>query len=281
MIRYVSGACCLFIGLVTPAASQVLTAPPEGLTDVGVTERRGELLPLEMPFVDSRGDAVRLGQFFDGRRPVVLSFNYASCPMLCKLQLNGLVDSLREIEWDAGEQFRVVSVSIDPSETTSQAAISKQNHLNAYGRPGAGDGWSFLTGSVDSIRATAEAAGFGYRYLPETREYSHAATVLICTPDGRISQYLYGVQFDPQTIRLALSEASAGEIGSVLDQLLLFCFRYDTSAGRYVPIAWKIMRVGALGTLAALTVLVVPMWFRSRSGVLPAEERATFEDRRP
>ncbi|MFK7818800.1 MAG: SCO family protein, partial [Planctomycetaceae bacterium] len=154
------------------------------------------------------------------------------------------------------------SISIDPSETPRQAAASKQKHLNAYGRPGTGDGWVFLTGKPQAIRAAAETAGFQYKYIPKTREYSHAAAIMICTPDGKLSQYLYGVQFDKQTLRLSLIDATGGRVGSALDQLLLFCFSYDRSAGKYTPVAKNLMRVGALSTLCVLSVCIAPFWFR-------------------
>lgn len=255
----------LLVSLLTsvPAVAQIITDKPDEVIDVGIVERRGDLLPLKLTFKNSNDKVVQLGDYFDGQCPVVLSFNYASCPMLCKLQLRGLVDGLRELDWTAGDKFRVVSISIDPSETPQQAAASRQQHLNAYGRAGSGDGWVFLTGTPENVRAAADAAGFKYKYVRKTREYSHAAGVMICTPDGRLSQYLYGVMYGEKTLRLSLAEASRGQMGSALDQLLLFCFRYDRSTGRYTPVAKNIMRVGALGTVFGLTVFVAPFWFRS------------------
>lgn len=254
----------LFTLMSASACAQVVTDRPAEIVDVGFVDRRGDQLPLSVKFTDSQGQIRTLASLFDGTRPVILSFNYATCPMLCRLQLNGLVDGLRGVTEDAGKGYRVVSISIDPAETVAQAATSKQNHLNAYGRPGAGDGWEFLTGSAESIRTVTEGAGFRYRFLRSTGEYSHAAGVIVCTPSGVISQYLYGVKFPPATLRLAIAEAGGGRIGSALDQLLLFCFRYDESSGRYTPVAKNIMRMGALCTVFALTVFVVPMWLRNR-----------------
>jgi protein SCO1/2 len=251
------------------ACAQIVTDRPEGVVDVGIVDQRGDVLPLDTRFVDSTGKAVRLGDYFDGEKPVILSFNYASCPMLCKLQLNGLVEGLRELEATTGEEFRVVSISIDPSETPQQAAVAKQQHLNAYGRPGSGDGWTFLTGEPEQIRSAADAAGFRYKYIRKTGEYSHAAGIMVCTPDGQLSQYLYGVMFEEQTLRLSLADASSGRMGSALDQLLLFCFSYDRSTGKYTPVARNIMRVGALGTILLLAVCVAPFWFRSRNKPAP------------
>ena len=254
--------CCLLLPATTTA--QVIKDRPAEIVDVGFVDLRGEQLPLSLTFTDSTGTIRRLATLFDGERPVILSFNYATCPMLCRLQLNGLVDGLRDVPAGAGEDYRVVSISIDPAETVAQAAVSKQTHVNAYGRPGSGSGWEFLTGDPDSIRAVTEAAGFRYQFLRSTGEYSHAAGVIVCTPNGKISQYLYGVKYPPATLRLAITEAGGGQIGSALDQLLLFCFRYDESSGQYTPVAKNIMRVGALCTVFALCVSVVPMWLRGR-----------------
>lgn len=265
MIRLTAFALAAIVLVPSSLSAQILTDKPNELIDVGIVEHRDQRLPLSTSFTDSSGNTVRLSEFFDGERPVILSFNYASCPMLCKLQLNGLVDGLRKLDWDAGDKFRVVSISIDPSETSQQAAASKQKHLNAYGRPGTGDGWEFLTGTPASIRTAAAAAGFKYKYVPATREYSHTAAVMVCTPDGRLSQYLYGVMYDESTLRLSLADATNGQVGSALDQLLLFCFSYDRMTGKYTPVAKNIMRVGALSTVFGLTICVAPFWFRLRS----------------
>ena len=245
------------------ASAQMLRNTPLGIKDVGIDDRSGGSLPLDAEFTTSSGQQVRLSRIFDGQRPVILTFNYASCPLLCKLQLNGLVESLRELEWTAGQEFRVVSISIDPLETTQQAAISKQNHVQAYGRSDSADGWAFLTGSPKSIAAATDAAGFRYKFLPKHREFSHTAAAIVCMPDGVISRYLYGVQFEPDTVRLSLTEASAGKIGSPLDQLLLFCFRYDSSTGKYAPAAWKLMRFSAIATVLVLGAFVFHYRFAS------------------
>lgn len=252
--------CCLSLH---DANAQMLRNTPLGIKDVGIDDRSGKKLPLEAMFTDSGGTAVRLGQFFASDRPVILTFNYASCPLLCKLQLNGLVEALRQLQWTAGKEFQVVSISIDPLETTQQAAISKQNHVTAYGRADSASGWTFLTGSPTSIAAATDAAGFRYKFLPKQREFSHTAAAIVCMPDGVISRYLYGVQFDPETVRLSIAEASAGKIGSPLDQLLLFCFRYDSSTGKYAPAAWTLMRFGAITTIVVLTTLIFRYRFAS------------------
>jgi len=238
------------------APAQMVRDTPAGIKDVGIDDRSGASLSLGVAFTDATGNLVELSRFFDGERPVIVTFNYASCPLLCKLQLNGLVESLREIQWTVGKEFRVVSISIDPLETIQQAAISKQHHVRAYGHPDSADGWAFLTGAPKSIAAATDAAGFRYKFLPDQREFSHTAVAIICMPDGVISRYLYGVQFEPRTLRLSLADASAGKVGSPLDQLLLFCFRYDSATGKYTPAAWNLMRLGAVATIVILSAFI-------------------------
>ncbi len=254
---------CLVVLVLTiqSACGQLARTSLDGTADVGVDDKSGNRLPLETKFTDSSGQQISLGSLFDGNRPVILTFNYADCPMLCKLQLTGLVDTLKQLEWTTGDRFRVVSISIDPSETFQQASIAKQNHLQEYGRANAASGWSFLTGTPEAITATADAAGFRYKYLPKQREFSHTAAAIICMPDGVISRYLYGVQFDPDTLRLSLAEAADGKIGSPMDKLLLFCFRYDSATGKYAPAAWNLMRLAAITTILVLCAVV--MRFRS------------------
>lgn len=246
------------------ASAQLSQGRPSGVSDVGIDDCSGNELPLDATFRNARGQDVRLGQYFDGSRPVVLAFHYSACPMLCRLQLRGLVDAVGEMQWTAGAEYRVLAISIDPSETSEQAAAARQRHLSAYGRPGSENGWTFLTGSSEAIASATGAAGFRYRFLPEKREFSHAASIIVCTPDGVISRYLYGVRFDPETLRLSLAEAAEGELGSPLDQLLLFCFRYDSASGKYTPAAWNLMRLGAICTTAALGAFLIPAWLRRR-----------------
>jgi protein SCO1/2 len=234
----------------------------DALDGVGIDERPNAQLPLELQFCDSRGRSMRLGDLFNGTRPVLLALNYSDCPMLCQLQLNGLVEGLREMDWDAGEQFEVCSVSINPLETPHRARQVKQRYIQAYGRPGTAAGWHFLTGNQAAIAELAQTVGFRFRYVPETREYAHAAAVMVCTPEGRLSRYLYGVAYPPQTLKMSLVEAGDGRIGSTLDRVMLYCFHYDATLGRYAPVARRLMQVAAALTLATLGLTLVPIWLR-------------------
>jgi protein SCO1/2 len=188
--------------------------------------------------------------------------NYSDCPMLCSLQLNGLLDGLKEMKWDLGENFRVVTVSIDPNESPARSQLTKQKYLKLYARPGVSGGWRFLTGKEEDIRRLADEVGFGYSYVKDTGEYAHAAAVIVLTPEGKISRYLYGVAYDPQTLRLSLVEAGEGKIGSTMDQILLFCFHYDETKGRYGPAAVGVMRVGGVLTMLCLGGMLLVFWRR-------------------
>lgn len=244
------------------AMAQSKPERPAELREVGVTEHVDAQVPGDLEFVDTQGNRVTLGQYFDGERPLVLTMNYSNCPMLCSLQLNGLFDGLEKMKWDIGGQFDMVTVSIDPLETPERARMTKQKYLKIYRRAGAAEGYHFLTGREENIQKLAEVVGYRYKYSPATRQYAHAAVTMILTPDGRVSRYLYGVQYDPQTLRLSLYEAAEGKVGSTMDQILLFCFDYDSEEGRYGLAALRLMQIGG-----GLTVVILggAIWvFRRR-----------------
>lgn len=266
----------LLVGLISIGAQAQISTDLDSLEGVGIDEKLDEPLPLDLSFRDSSGKAIRLNELFDDERPVILSLNYSDCPMLCQLQLNGLIDGLRDVTWNVGEQFRVVSVSIDPLETTQRARQTKQRYLKAYARPQTADGWYFLTGDKSSIDKLADAVGFRFKYVPERKEYAHAAAIMVCTPSGRVSRYLYGVVYPPQTLKLSLVEAGEGKIGSTLDQVLLFCFHYDAESGRYAPVARQMMKMAAAITLATIFVGLIPSWLRRRR---KGDEEATDDPR--
>lgn len=235
---------------------------PDQLEEVAVVEHLDVQVPLDLPFVDSDGKNVKLGDFFDGTTPVILTMNYSNCPMLCSLQLNGLFAGLQGVDWNLGNEYRMVTVSIDPEEKPERAESTKMKYLEIYGRSGVEQGWHCLTGEEANIRKLAATVGFGYAFMPDTKQYAHAAVTMICTPDGHMSRYLYGIEYPPQTLRLSLLEASEGKIGSTADHLLMFCFQYDEKAGRYAPAAIKIMQVGGVLTLIFLAGLLGLYWLR-------------------
>jgi protein SCO1 len=241
-----------------------MEALPSRLKGVDVTEHLGASLPKDLMLKNSDGQDVRFGDLFDGKRPVVLTFNYSNCPMLCSLQLSRFVQTLGQLKRTAGNDFQIATVSIDPAETVERARETKTRYLRDYGRPEASGGWHFLLGSEQAVRGLADAVGFSYAYNEERQEWLHAAALMVLTPDGRVARYIYGVDYHPETLNLSLVEGSEGKIGSTLDRLVLYCFHYDESEGRYAPVAMNIMRVGA-GLVAVLLGAFLTVYWLAES----------------
>ena len=251
--------------LPTTAAAQVNTSKPKPVAGVEVVERPDARLPLDLEFFDSDGQKVRLGDYFDGELPVILTMNYSNCPMLCSLQLNGLLAGMKKMQWDLGQKYHIVTVSLDPLESPDRAELTRQKYLKLYNRPGTGAGWPFLTTPKDKdIKALAETVGFGYVQDEKTGDYLHPAVFMVCTPDGRVSRYLYGIEFDQQTLRLALTEASEGKIGTTMDRVLLYCFQYDADRNSYGPAAFRIMQLAGGLTVIVLGGVLSAFWWRER-----------------
>ncbi len=256
---------CALAATIAPVGAEDRTEPvPKPLARVGVEEKPDAALPLQLAFKDDRGRDVTLGSYFAPGRPVLLTLNYYRCPMLCTLELDGLVLGMKGLAWTPGDQFTLVTVSIDPRETVALARAKKASYVEDLGKPSAAAGWHFLTGSSTNIEALAKAVGFSYEYDKEADQYGHAAVVVIATPEGRVSRYLYGVRFDPATLKLALLEASNGKIGSTWDRFILYCYHYDAGRGRYAPAAMAIMRLGAAGTVLLLGFVIGGFWLRER-----------------
>ncbi len=235
--------------------------PPQ-LRGVGIDQRLNNQVPLGLKFQDETGKTVTLGSYF-GKRPVILSLVYYTCPMLCPMAEDGLLNALRNVEFNIGEQYEVVTVSIDPTETREMAMGKKGVYVGLYGRPGAKQGWHFLVGEEPSIRALTQAVGFHYNYIPETRQYAHATGIVVLTPQGKVSRYFYGILYQPRDIRLALVEASNEKIGSPVDAVLLYCCQYDPASGKYSVVISRILRIGGVVTLLSLGMLMIAL---SRGG---------------
>lgn len=235
---------------------------PDEMKGVGVEERLNGQVPLDVLFTTAEGKSIRFGDLIQDGRPVILNLAYFSCPMLCGLIWDGLLESLQAIPLKVGTDFDVVTLSIDPLETPNLAKLKKQNMLKQYGRIGVDGGWHYLVGKDEDIHKITDAVGFHYKWVESRKEYAHPAVLILLTPDGRISRYLYGIQFDPQTLRLSLVEASNGQIGSTLDHFILTCFQYDPTANRYAPIAMNIMRLGGGLTVLILGVFLGGYWIK-------------------
>jgi len=225
--------------------SNLKPALPGTLQGVGIDQRLDQQLPLDLEFRDEAGRSVPLSSFFQSRKPVILALVYYRCPMLCTQILNGLESSLKAVSFNPGQEFEVLSVSIDPKDTPELAASKKQMYLRRYGRANTANGWHFLTGDEANIKALADAAGFHFKYDPATDQFAHASGIMIATPEGRLSRYFYGVEYAPRDVRLGLVEASQNKIGNPVDQILLFCYHYDPATGKYGAIVMNIVRFTA------------------------------------
>lgn len=241
------------------------------LNEVRLEQRLGAALPLDARFVDESGRELRLGELF-GEKPVLLALVYYECPMLCNLVLNGVVETLNAIPFRPGEDFELVAISIDPLETAELAAKKRSNYLGLYDHPETAAGWHFLVGAEDQIRAVADAVGFVYFYDPGIDEYAHASGIALATPDGRLSRYFYGVEYAANDVRLGLVEASEGGIGGAVEQILLLCFHYDPTTGRYGFAIMNALRAGAFVTVAVLLGFLFKSLRRERRGAVLGKE---------
>jgi len=254
----------LLASAAAPAFAQPAQEKPPILREVGYDQRLGETVPLDLVFRDEAGRPVALRSLFRGRA-VVLSLVYYECPMLCTLTLNGLGSALSVLTFDAGKDFDVLTVSFEPKETPALAAAKKKTYLARYRRPGAGEGWHFLTGDAPAIAALTKAVGFRYAWDTETRQYAHPAGLVVLTPDGRIARYMYGVEYAPRDLRLALVEASQRRIGNPVDTILLYCYQYDPTRGRYAASVLRLVRLGGILTVLGLGAFVLLSLRRERA----------------
>ena len=251
-------------------SAQAMDPPPSGLVNanetpallkgIGIDQRLDAPLPLDVPLSDETGRAVHLGDYF-GKRPVVFALVYYNCPMLCTQVLNGLVGALNTISLEAGRDFDVVAVSFDARDKPSDAAAKKDAYLTRYKHPNAAQGWHFLVGDAAAIARITKAAGFRFKWDEARGQFAHASAVMVATPDGRLARYFYGIEYAPRDLRLGLVEASAGRIGTPVDQILLYCFHYDPTTGKYGAIVIRMIRLAGAATLVALGLA---MWRMSR-----------------
>jgi protein SCO1/2 len=252
---------------------QAATGLPPALKKVGIDQRLNEQLPLDAVFRDEQGNEVRLGQFFNGK-PVVLSLVYYTCPMLCNQVLNGMLGSFRQMSFNAGEQFEVVTVSFDTHETPQLAAAKKQTYIAGYNRPSGAAGWHFLTGDDANIKRLTEAVGFRYIWDEQTRQFAHASGIMVATPEGKLARYFYGIDYAPKDLRLALVEASANKIGTPVDALLLYCYHYDPSTGKYGVVIMNVIRLAGVVTIILIAGLLLLLRRISRKRMTLSEPGA-------
>lgn len=242
---------------------------PRVLKEVGIDQKLNQQLPADAVFKDEAGNEVKLGSYF-GKRPIVLSLVYYDCPMLCTQILNGMIGSFKTLSLKPGQDFDVVSISFDSRETPALAAAKKAlyvNNLPETKRADATAGWHFLTGDEENIHQVTDAVGFRYRFDTSTNQFAHASAIYVVTPEGKLSHYFYGIEYAPRDLRLALVEASQNKIGSVVDQLMLYCYHYDPATGRYGAIVLNIIRLGGVVTLIAIGLMFLVMRKRNSARV--------------
>jgi len=239
---------------------------PEALQKVGIEQKLGESLPLDAEFKDEDGKSVKLGDYFAKGRPVVLALVYFECPMLCNQVLNGMTGSMKGISLDAGKDFEVVAISFDARENDKAdlGKNKKASYLERYGRPGTETGFHFLTGTQSSIDAVTKAAGFNYEWDEKSNQFAHASAIMIVNPDGKLSRYLYGIDYSPKDLKFGIIESADNKVGSAADQLLLYCYHYDPATGKYGFAVLSAMRMGGILTLLGLGAMGFVFWRRNK-----------------
>lgn len=268
MIRVVAALAFLLVAFVFSVSAQSNQPPvnlppsanskPAILDRIGIDQRLNQQVPLDLMFRDETGKEVQLKEYF-GKKPVVLALIYYNCPMLCTLVLNGLVGSLNGMSFTVGKEFDVVAVSFDPRETPELATAKKKIYLQRYLSKDTEPGWHFLTGSEDSIKKLTQSVGFRYFYDKEKDQFAHASGIILITPEGKVSRYFYGVEYAPRDVKLGLIEASQNKIGSAVDQLLLLCYHYDPSTGRYSVLVLTLVRAAGVITVLSIIIFIIVM----------------------
>ena len=240
---------------------------PDVAKDIGVDSKIGTQVEMDLRFHDSENNFVRLGRYFDGKKPIMLSFNYSNCPKLCSVQLENMTTALRDVDLIVGKDFDVISISIDPLEQSSRAKQSKDKYAMLYGKPESKDGFHFLTGDRDAIKLITDDCGFRFKYVPKQKIYSHPPVFILLSPEGKIVRYIHGLDYDSDTIHLALVESAKGKIGSPINWLSygLGCYMFDASTGQYTFQVMSIMRIGGGITVFLLLVTLLPYWLWRRN----------------
>lgn len=261
-----------------PATDQTYdTGLPKQLDEVKIDQKLDAQLPLNAEFKNEKGETIKLGDVIR-EKPVVFAFAYYTCPMLCGQVLQGITGSLKAVSFDAGKEYDVVVVSFNPRDSQHQAEKAKNTYVHRYARPGSENGWHFLYGDSLSIAQVTDAAGFRYKYDEISKQYAHGSAMMIVTPEGKLSKYFFGIEFAPKDVKFALMEATESKIGTVVDQIMLYCFHYDPKRGKYGPYIVNMLRIGASITIIGLGAFYVSMRKRSkRKKQLAAESVPSFQ----
>ncbi len=247
----------------TEAEPVVASEQPKELKDVGIKEQLGQSLDLNMTFKDETGKTVQLSNYVNGSTPVIISPVYYDCPRLCNFHLNGLTEGLQKLDWSPGQKFQILAISFDSKETPELAKAKKDAYMKMYNRPGTEQGWHFLTTTEATVKQFTKELGFDFKWNEEAKEWAHASAAIVVSPTGKITRYLPGIVFEPQNIKLALTESSEGKIGSLIDSLVLYCFQYNPHKSEYTLAAFQLMKLGGFVTLIVLAIWLLPIWIRT------------------
>lgn len=237
---------------------------PKDLQGVDIEEKLGDTIPLDLTFANTSGDSITLGELLQNDKPVLLNPVYYDCPMLCSLVMEAVYKGIEDLEWSPGKDYNVITFSIDPEEDHKLAATGKDSLMQRFNRDGAEEGWHFLTGKQEAIEELTDAIGFKYKKIEETGEFAHGAGIMFLSPDGVLTRYLYGLEYDEFQMRNALYEAADGDIGSTTEQIVLSCYQYDPDSQSYSAVAWRIMRLGGFATVLILGIFLGFLWLKEK-----------------
>lgn len=260
ILAYIS----FFFFFVPESFAQFSDLPPE-LRDVGIEERLGDTIPSDVVFINEMGEQVTLAHYLKSGKPLIITPIYFECPMLCNLIINGLTDGLKDLNWQVGDQFEILTFSIDPNEGYELAVQKKESYIRLLGKPEAAAGWHFLTTDQQNINRMTEALGFTFKWSDEAQEFLHGSAIMFISPNGQITRYLYGIEYPQLSLRNALFDAAEGKIGTVMDKVVLYCYTYDPDSRSYVANAVNIMKLGGLFTLTGLGIFLGLLWFRKNT----------------
>ena len=250
-------------GYSTEAEPVPASEQPQELKNVGIKEQLGQQLDLNMSFKDESGQTVQLSQYINGSKPVIISPVYYDCPRLCNFHLNGLTEGLQKLDWNPGQNFEILAISFDSKETPELAMAKKASYMKMYNRPGTEQGWHFLTADEKTVQQFTKEVGFDFKWNEEAKEWAHASAAIVISPTGKITRYLPGILFEPQNIKLALTESSEGKVGNFIDSLVLYCFQYNPHKSEYTLAAFQLMKLAGLAMVILLAIWLLPIWIRT------------------
>ncbi|MBX2996782.1 MAG: SCO family protein [Bdellovibrionaceae bacterium] len=249
----------------TPSSTQTAsTVQPKELQGIGVTEKLGTQLNLDEVVRNENGESVPLRTFFNGNKPAILSLVYFACPGLCNFHLNGLIEGMKPMDWSPGQKFDVIAMSFDPHEGPDLAKAKKATYMKMYERPGTENGFHFVTADEATIKRITEAVGFAYKWDEAQKQWAHGSAGIVVSPTGKVTRYLHGIMFDAPTIKMALNEGGQGKVGSIVDAMVMYCFKYDPQQSKYVLYAFRLVQLGGVVIIIVLGLLLVPAWLRAR-----------------